>query len=184
MRLIPINLGPWFNNVGTTTDEYRLRGNFDGCGGSYPFDDLRHLVGRPVGLSADCNGSGSPDNVACEGQVLSLLQVAPIERVVVVGSAEGSLQEPLTIVAADGRRAQLLFGLTDFLAGGPAFGERCLAIGSHLHRFGEDVLGPRPRLWCAELAIPDFIRPDRLVLPKNPLFHLFSITLVTAIENR
>jgi hypothetical protein len=181
---IPVDLTSWFNNPGMTTDECRGAGDFDGVGGSYPFADLAHLAGQPVGLAPESDGSGAPDNIVCEGQTLSLPERTLIRGVVVLGTAEmGSYREPLTLVAEDGRRVGLMLGLSDLAAGEPAFGEQCWALTSHYHRAEGDDFAFRPRLWRADLPVVPAVRAALLVLPSNPLIHVFGLALVSATES-
>lgn len=176
---VPVDLTPWFNNPGMTTDECRSAGDFDGVGGSYPFADLAHLVGQPVGLAPTSDGSGAPDNIVCEGQTLSLPERMVVQGLIVLGTAEmGSYREPLTIVATDGSSVQLMLGLSDLAAGEPAFGEHCWALTSHYHRAEGDDFAFRPRLWRADLSVAPAIRGVQIALPSNPLFHVFGLALV------
>jgi hypothetical protein len=148
MDLITLPLEQHFNNIGVTADPFRERGDFDGGGGSYPYEDLCHLVGVPYGLSEVCDGSGRLDNVCCEGQLVSLPRMIFAQRCTVTGSACEA-----------------------------CFGEELRAIASHYHDPNGDVNGPRPRLWSATVKFEPVLPITTLYLPGNPLLHIFSITL-------
>ena len=175
MDLITLPLEQHFNNIGVTADPFRERGDFDGGGGSYPYEDLCHLVGVPYGLSEVCDGSGRLDNVCCEGQLVSLPRMIFAQRCTVTGSAEGSFEEPLRFEGDKAR--EVMFGMTDFLACEACFGEELRAIASHYHDPNGDVNGPRPRLWSATVKFEPVLPITTLYLPGNPLLHIFSITL-------
>jgi alpha-L-fucosidase 2 len=174
-----IDLEHYHNNVGITDNRHRERGDFDGFGRSFPFEDLSHLVGLPDGLAWSVDGSGRPDNIACEGQVLTLPKTTLMDGWIVLGATEGgSFLEPFVVVDAESRHLELPLGFTDWLAPNPRFGEMCRVLGSHLHERQQDLVGPRPRLWCATLTIGSARWCGELRLPVNPSLHIFTLALI------
>ncbi|WP_051942990.1 hypothetical protein [Streptacidiphilus rugosus] len=153
-----------------------LGGGFDGFGKWLPAEDFAALADQIGGLPGRW-GAGGADNVECQGQQFLVAPPAPVRAVGVVGAGTGgSLRDELTLLGPEGAREQRVpLALSDFLAGGPAFGEEIAAEADTLRIEGIDIKGPRPKLWRSRRPLPAPFIVASVRLPFNPGLHVFSL---------
>ena len=126
-------------------------------------------------------GAAGPDNIACDGQVVTLPAGARGDMLYLLGAgAPGSQGGSLTVTPADGRQVLIPFTLGDWVVGGASRNEDALALDYRLSPTGTPEQGVRPHLWIAAIPLPSGSAAARIVLPHNAFLHVFALTLGSA----
>jgi hypothetical protein len=168
------------NNVGCAMPGSATSDGLDGFGRTYPAEELRELDPLVGGWPSRW-GQDAADNVECDGQAVVLAEPLRVLSVGVLGaSTSGSFRDELSLQTRPSGAAgrSVTIGLSDFLAARPAYGETCAVACTRLRAWGQDVIGPRPRLWQLELALPAPVACSALRLPINPAIHVFGLWIV------
>ena len=139
--------------------------------GVHPFGAAR----LPFRLSA----RGGPDNITCDGQIVPAALGGGTLYLLGAG-ALGSQGGTLTFVRADGSRVPAPFTLGDWVVGGAGRNEDALALDYRLSETGGEDRVSRPHLWIAAVPLPAGGAVTRIILPRNPLLHLFALTVGSA----
>ena len=180
---IPVRLDPHRNSAafwaaGTVPEE-----GFDGFGRAFPAEELGSFAEQldlPSGW-----GHGTPDNIACEGQLLTLeLPVSALGLELVGAGSGGTVAETLRLLPAgtgDGPALDVRVELSDFLSRRPAFQDSCAATASFLYDIGGRAeYSVKPRLWRSRVEFAAPVACGRIVLPVNPDLHLVGLWLLPA----
>ncbi|MFJ8004008.1 hypothetical protein [Streptomyces fagopyri] len=171
-----VDLAPHRNNIGCASAQEPGGEGLDGFGRFLPARML-HDLAPALGLARG-RGAGTPDNVACEGQLIRLPREGAVAALHAVGAGSGgSVQETVQLRPDPGSAGTgLVIAFSDVLARHPAPGESCCAQGDFfLDSDGEAVPGAVPRLWQVTAACPGTPRCSWLQLPYNPDLHLFGL---------
>ncbi|MFC9288450.1 hypothetical protein [Streptomyces sp. NPDC057052] len=178
-----VDLAAFRNNVGCADRGVDAAGGFDGFGRTYPAEELTGL-GPALGGWPRGWGSGVPDNVACDGHVIPLGRTLTVRAVTLLGaSCGGHLDDVLQLLdEVSGARAEVPFGLPDFLARAGTRDEQCVSAATVLREHGRDIQGYGPRMWRVTAAPELPVRCGTLELPLNPGVHLFGIQVTVAAE--
>jgi hypothetical protein len=174
-----IDLGPYRNAASATFDAERDRAAVNAWGNSLPAEEM------PAGPAFELAGvtfslperPGGLDRVEALGQTITLARPLRASGIALLGFGEmgdQSLEIELCSGRAPARRLDVLAHgwLSD--EGGPA--EDCYRF-SHLHYpGGYELSSLRPALWCSKYEWGDAAPLTKVVLGRNPLFHLFALT--------
>jgi hypothetical protein len=182
-RALRLDLAPYRNNAAFLAAGVDPSDGFDGFGRAYPAEELgdtAELLGLPAGL-----GHGVPDNIACEGQVLTLEVPLLVDGIEVVGAGSGGTVSEMLLLHpdADGTppAAEARVELSDFLSRRPVFDDRCFAHSPYLYDVGgRPEHGAEPRLWASTVHFPQPVRCARITLPVNPDLHVVGLWLLPA----
>lgn len=183
-----LDLTPYFNSDGITSDEDRADGFFTANTYTYPEEDL------PASNSiVECDGvvfrfpdkgAGRDNNISLEGQRISVPEDLYDTAHFLGASEEIGLGENIQFTFSDGGREEAFLGLSGWGRGRELeYGER-VAIrcsGYHIlrpvsyHRY-TDKIGLDHGIWMQSVPIPS--RPlVEIELPDLPPMHVFSMTL-------
>ena len=168
-----VDLTPWLDNTGATSDSTRALGDFDGWGRSFPFEEITSQVLRDPGRLPGC-----ADNVSCTGQVIRLLEPVAVTACHVLGASEGgSFISPMGVRGPiDESTVDLVF--PDWMSVGSSSPPPWFRA-THAHEHELDQPAVRPALWMSSHEWPGTLLVDALVLPANPSMHVFAVSLLT-----
>ena len=177
---VPLDLSGQFNQKSSV--------DFDTQKRSYP------AMGMPVAgihsygvaqIPFRLAGQGASDNVACDGQAVSLPTRAHGDTLYLLGaSALGAQGGPLTLVRADGSHDSLPFTLGDWVVGGGRRDENALTLDARLSETGAAESVNKPHLWITSVPVPSGSPVARIILPRSPNAHVFALTLGYAPQKK
>lgn len=155
--------------------------SFDGGGRGYPPALMPaagvHAYGAAL-IPFRLAGTAGPDNVASDGQTITIPAGARGDTLYLLGAgAPGSQGGSLTLVRADGSRVAVPFTLGDWVVGGAGRDEDALALDYRLSETGGEDRVFKPHLWMVALPLPAGNAVTRIVLPHNASLHVFALTL-------
>ncbi|MDQ2798473.1 MAG: glycosyl hydrolase-related protein [Armatimonadota bacterium] len=158
--------------------------SFDSQGRGYPAALMpaagRHSYGAAQ-IPFQLAGTAGPDNIACDGQAISVPAGAHGDTLYVLGAgALGSQSGTLTLAGPGGKRVAAPFSIGDWVVGGGAHSEDALALDYRLSTTGAPEQGVKPHLWLVPVPIPAETRFNQILLPRNANLHIFALTLGTA----
>ena len=123
-------------------------------------------------------GINAPDNIACDGQTITLPAKAQGDTLYALGAgAPGSQGGTLMLVRQDGKRVPVPFQVGDWVVGGGGHNEDALALDYRLSETGTQDIASKPHLWIAAIPLPPGGPFRRVILPHNSNAHLFALTL-------
>lgn len=171
---VVVDLSPYLNNVGTSLPGTMIEGGIDGMNRTLPTEEMGPIAAmtRPiVGW-----GRGSPDNVMCDEQLITLPTPVAASGWSIVGVARGGpMRDTFTVVDHFGLRITLPVGLSDMVSRVPAFDDTEAVVFSGMRG---NASPPRPvRLWRADHAFEGTVHVRQIELPLNPDMHVFAIVL-------
>jgi hypothetical protein len=176
---LAVSLDEHLNNVGATSRRHTGSGAFNVWGNSFAAE---HLPGPgPVdvdGVSFDFPtvGTGEPDNVRCEGQ---LVEVSPdaYDWLYLLAAAERRAEDEFALHFEGGAVDFEALRISDFWASEAAFGER-VAFESPVMHYPRHV---QPRvsalLWIQRVPVTRRATLEAIRLPRNVAVHVFALTL-------
>ncbi|MFD7080718.1 hypothetical protein [Streptomyces sp. NPDC059918] len=179
-----VDLAPHRNNAAFLAAGTAPGDGFDGFGRAYPAEELG-AVAALLDMPADL-GRGVPDNIACEGQVLTLDFPVRAGGIQVVGAGSGGTVSETVRLHADaggapGTAVDARVELSDFLSRRPVFDDRCFAHSRYLYDVGaRPEHGAEPRLWASTVRFPEPVHCVRVTLPVNPDLHVMGLWLLPA----
>ena len=191
-RLAVLDLGPYFNNDGVSTDDDRTDGDFTGAGVTYPAEDLppsNALVQYDgVSFRFPDKRDGLDNNVSLEGQTLPI-EPGLYSELHVLGAAEDSLEDVIRFATEDHVLREAPFALSAWHRGwGLQYGESLsIACSGYHHSTGHVCtahLGVCYGIWMQTVQIPAGSRLVSIQLPDNPGMHLFAMTLARGPAGR
>lgn len=181
-----VDLSGHLTAVAATTDAQRSQGAFNAWGNSYPAEELwfggvRDILGVPFRLP-DKKTPESPDHLEALGQVIPIAPCPLVSTLCLLASGEMGEQELLVdLWSTDGKRTRLQTLIPGWLLDGETTELRAGCLCSHLHYPGDYELALlRPALHCRQLTLPAPADICKLRLHKNPLAHVFAMTLLRA----
>lgn len=182
---VRVDLGPHRNNAAFLAPGVAPSDGFDGFGRAYPAEELGEtalLLGMPDGL-----GHGAADNIACEGQLLTLDETVMVRGIEVVGAGSGgTVSETLLLEGGpenDAHTTPARIELSDFLSRRPVFDDTCFAHASYLYDVGgRPEPGAEPRLWRSAVRFTEPVPCARITLPVNPDLHIMGVWLLPAAD--
>jgi hypothetical protein len=186
-----LNLTPFFNNDGISSDADRRDGNFNGAGATYPEEDLpvsRSLLEcEGVVFRFPDKGNGLDNNIALEGQRIPVPQDV-YDCLYLLGASDGAnLEDAVRFIFADGGQEEAFLGLSGWgKRHSLRYGERVAVQCSGYHfpsrHVYTDRVGVDYGIWMQRTPIRA-VRPTvAIALPDNPGMHIFAMTLHRACQ--
>ena len=200
---LTIDLTPHFNNCGIACPQHRKSGDLDGlgtilCAESLP-ESRTEIACNGVGFLFPDKSDACNDNIACEGQEISLPD-GHYDALHVLGMCDWrAFEERLILYFAEGTFAPKMLGLSDAPRyRGLLFGEReaiaCRLVAlddliPHVYLLGtllpaDDYqmrqMSLDAGLWHQIVPVESCRPLAGLVLPDNPSMHIFALTLTAA----
>lgn len=179
-----VDLTSQLNNVGSSRAPLTGRGRFNVWGNSFSAEHLPEpgstVEVDGVRFRLAGVGTGEPDNVRCEGQ---LLDVPPgrYDWLYVLASAERRAEDEVALHFAGGEVDFEPLRVSDFWAAPPVFGETSAFRTPLMHYPHHVQHGVPATMWCQRVPV---VRRAPLVavrLPDNVAMHVFAATLVPAV---
>jgi len=164
----------------------RSTSSFDGQGRGYPAALMPSAGVHSYGAAQipfRLAGRTGPDNIVCDGQAVPVpgsVRGRGDMLYLLGAGAPGSQGGTLTLVRADGTRVPVSFTVGDWVVGGATRNEDALTLDYRLSETGAQEGAAKPHLWIAALPVPAGGALTRIVLPRNPLLHVFALTLGSA----
>ena len=122
-------------------------------------------------------GPAGLDNIACDGQTITLPTGIPGNTLYLLGAgALGSQGGMMTVVRADGTQTTVPFQLGDWVTGGGRT-EEGITLEYRLSETKTIERGAPPHLWVGALPLPGLSSIARIILPRNLNAHIFALTL-------
>jgi hypothetical protein len=178
-RDLAVPLDEHLNNVGATSSRNTGTGAFNVWGNSFAAEHLPPAGPVAVdGVRFDfpAAGTGKPDNVCCEGQLVSVLPGA-YDWLYVLAAAERRAEDDVALHFEDGAVDFQTLRVSDFWAAEAAFGER-LAAESPVMHYPRHVQPNVPaRLWAQRVPVTRRATLEAIRLPRNVAIHVFALTL-------
>ena len=179
-----IGVDDLLNNRAVTSVSDLARGQLNVWGNSFPAAELptpgtlAEVDGIPFAWP---NGRSDGDNVRCEGQLIDL----PPEQydwIYLLAASERRSEDTLWVYYDDGHADPLRLGVSDFLDGTAAFGERPAFRTERMHYPHHVQQGLSTTMWLARAGMPRRGRAGALRLPRLVALHVFAITLMTGTD--
>ncbi|MEO3926675.1 hypothetical protein ABGB07_22820 [Micromonosporaceae bacterium B7E4] len=181
---VPIELAAHLNNAGITPASDTGRGRFNVWRNSLPGEELP--LGRPVTAGGvrfafPAAGPGRPDNVRCEGQ---LVTVPPgrYDWCCLLAAGERRVEDEVALHFADGSVDFEPVRVSDFWAASAVFGEDEAVATSVMHYPQHVQPGVTAHIWCQRVPVTRRAELRRLRLPHNVALHVFAATLCPSRE--
>jgi hypothetical protein len=180
IRYSHVELQPYLNATAATTDAERASGSLNAWGNSFPAEELPFgatltIAGIPFQLQT---GRERFDHVEALGQTVDLPVMPPASGIALLCFGEmGSQEVDLELYAGSSLHYRIRVTGRAWLIDGAPPEDEAYYLCSHLHYVGDYQLSLlRPVLWCRRF---DWQKPatiTKIVLGRNPLFHLFAVT--------
>jgi hypothetical protein len=177
-RDLAVPLTEHLNNVGVTSPRTTATGAFNVWGNSFAAEHLPPgpVVVDRVRFELPLAGTGEPDNVRCEGQLVRV-QPGAYDWLHVLAAAERRAEDEVALHFEDGAVDFESLRLSDFWAAEAAFGER-LAFESPVMHYPRHVQPNVPaRLWSQRVPVTRRATLEAIRLPRNVAIHVFALTL-------
>jgi len=183
---LTLDLTPYFNNDGISSDAGRNDGDFNGVGETYPEEDL------PASSSLlECNGvvfrfpdkrDGTDNNIALEGQHIPIPKDVYDGLFLLGASVSGYLEDVIRFMTAGGDQEEAFLGLSAWYKGhslkyGEQVAVRCSGYHCPAHHVYTDRLGVSYGVWMQRAPIRTARPLIAIELPENPGMHIFAMTL-------
>jgi hypothetical protein len=176
---ITVDLGGHRNNEGITAPAGTARGRFNVWRNSLPAGELplgSVLTVGGLGFAFPAAGAGQPDNVRCEGQ---LVTVAPgrYDWCYLLAAGERRVEDEVALHFTDGSVDFEAIRVSDFWAAPAVFGED-EAVATTVMHYPQHVQPRVPaRIWCQRVPITRRAELRHLRFPHNVALHIFAATL-------
>ena len=178
-RDLTVPLDEHVNNVGATSRRGTGTGAFNVWGNSFAAEHLPPpgpVVVDGVRFELPAVGSGEPDNVRCEGQLVAV-PFGVYDWLYVLAAAERRAEDEVALHFEDGAVDFESLRVSDFWAAEAAFGER-LAAESPVMHYPRHVQPNVPaRLWLQRVPVTRRATLEAIRLPRNVAIHVFALTL-------
>ncbi|WP_218005032.1 hypothetical protein [Actinomadura macra] len=182
---VPVDLAPFFDNVGITPAGDLSSGAFNIWGNTFPAEELPERSPTTLGgvpFRFPDRGPGGADNLRCGGGLIPLPE-GRYDWLYLLAAAERRTEDPVHLHYADGTVDPEWLRVSDFWPETQAwFGEReairCRSL--HYPRHVQRPMGPA--LWRERIPVPREMPLAALRLPDNPAVHVFAVTLLPAGE--
>ena len=167
------------NNVGATSPRNTGSGAFNVWGNSFAAEHLPPAgPGVVDGVEFDFPvvGTGEPDNIRCEGQLVDV-PTGAYDWLYVLAAAERRAEDDVALHFDDGAVDFETLRISDFWAAEAAFGERVAAESPVMH-YPRHVQPDVPaRLWIQRVPVTRRAALAAIRLPRNVAIHVFALTL-------
>ena len=176
---LPVPLEEHLNNVGATSSRNTGSGAFNVWGNSFAAEHLPPsgpVVVDGVEFDFPAVGTGEPDNVRCEGQLVDV-PAGAYDWLYVLAAAERRAEDDVALHFEHGQVDFEALRISDFWAAEAAFGER-LAFESPVMHYPRHVQPNVPaRLWVQRVPVTRRATLEAIRLPRNVAIHVFALTL-------
>jgi hypothetical protein len=176
-----VDLASHYNNVGTSPAGATEGGRFNVWGNSFSAEHLPEpgsaVVIDGVPFIMPALGSGRPDNVRCDGQLLDVTP-ARYDWLYLLASSERRAEDEVALHFADGSVDFEPLRLSDFWAAPPIFGETKAFESSSMHYPHHVQFDVSAMMWCQRVAIVRRAPLAHIRLPHNIAMHIFAATLI------
>lgn len=178
-----LELSPYLNAIGATSDETRPTGAFNAWGNSFPAEELwfggQWTVGN-VSFALPPRTPGAPDHIEALSQVLAISPPCSATFIAFLCCGEMGPQElPLAVMDTGGRATRAVLTAPGWLVNGRATRVSDAHLCTHLHFPGDYELALlKPALWCVRISLPSGTVVSEIRLGDNPLVHIFALTLM------
>ena len=172
-------LGAHLNNVGATPAAATVSGRFNVWGNSFAAEHLPPpgpLVVDGVWFDFPAVGTGEPDNVRCEGQLVGVPPGA-YDWIYLLGAAERRAEDEVALHFVRGEVDFEALRISDFWAAEAAFGERVAFESPVMHYPRHVQAGVPALLWIQRVPVTRRARLEAIRLPRNVAIHVFALTL-------
>lgn len=180
-----LNLTPYLNSDGISSDTDRADGDFNGCGATYPAEDL-----PASNAILECEGAvfrfpdktdGRNNNMSLCGQRIRLPQ-DNYDALYLLGAAEDDLEDTVRLCSPDSAETTAFLGLSGWskchsLRYGERVAVRCSGYHFPSKHVYTDRVGVAYGIWMQVVPIPTHRRLAGIHLPDNPGMHIFAATL-------
>jgi len=174
-----LDIVPWMNRRGFTTDRDRRLGQGNAWGNSFPeeevdFDTVHRVGGVPFLLQR----KETADHIEALGQQIAFDAMLPTRSVALLCCGEmGDRDLDAVVVGADANRESLRFYTRSWLVRPADHTPAPAWVFSHLHYPGDYELALLcPALFCARCTLAEPRELIALELGINPFFHIFAVT--------
>ena len=185
-RHLMLDLAPYFNNDGISSDANRTDGDFTGHANTYPEEDLPEsnsvLECEGVVFRFPDKGNGLNNNVSLEGQRIGVPENR-YDSLFFLGASSGySVEDTIRFGYADGRYEDAFLGLSSWrLCHSLKYGERVAVKCSGYHYPSRHVYTGRIDvdygIWMQYIPIGNHSNLTHIEFPDNPDLHIFAMTL-------
>jgi hypothetical protein len=184
-----LDLTPYFNNDGISSDADRGDGDFNGTGATYPEEDLPAsgslIACGGVVFQFPDKGHGLDNNISLDGQRIPVPQNV-YDGLYLLGASDNSdLEDVIRLIFADGSQEPAYMGLSGWGKGHHLrYGERVAVQCSGYHfpskHVYTDRVGVHYGIWMQRVPIPGSRPLAAVVFPENPGMRVFAMTLCKA----
>ena len=181
-----LDLTPYFNNDGISSDVDRRDGNFNGTGATYPEEDLPAISSLlecdGVVFQFPDKGDGLDNNIALEGQRI-LVPEDVYDALYLLGASDNnSLEDVIRFIFPGGEQDEAFLGLSAWHAcHSLRYGERVAVQCSGYHFPSQHVYTDRVEvdfgIWMQRVFVPANRPLVAVEFPDNPGMHIFAMTL-------
>ena len=176
---IAVPLEGHLNNVGATPAQNTGSGAFNVWGNSFAAEHLPPpgpVVVDGVRFDFPAAGTGEPDNVRCEGQLVDV-PAGAYDWLCVLAAAERRAEDDVALHFEDGAVDFETLRVSDFWAAEAAFGERVAAESPVMHYPRHVQPNVPARLWLQRVPVTRRATLEAIRLPRNVAIHVFALTL-------
>ena len=178
-RDVAVPLDEHLNNVGATSAGDTGSGAFNVWGNSFAAEHLPPpgpVVVDGVRFELPAVGTGEPDNVRCEGQLVEV-PAGAYDWLYVLAAAERRAEDDVALHFEEGAVDFEALRISDFWAAEAAFGERVAAESPVMHYPRHVQPNVPARLWIQRVPVTRRATLEAIRLPRNVAIHVFALTL-------
>ena len=165
--------------MGATSSRNTGSGAFNVWGNSFAAEHLPPpgpVVVDGVRFDFPAAGTGEPDNVRCEGQLVDV-PAGAYDWLYVLAAAERRAEDEVALHFEDGAVDFETLRISDFWAAEAAFGERVAAESPVMHYPRHVQPNVPARLWIQRVPVTRRATLEAIRLPRNVAIHVFALTL-------
>lgn len=175
----PVPLAAHLNNVGVTSKRDTGSGAFNVWGNSFAAEhlpDAGPVVVDGVSFDYPAVGTGEPDNVRCEGQLVEVPSGA-YDWLYLLAAAERRAEDEVALHFEGGAVDFEALRVSDFWASEAAFGERVAFESPVMHYPRHVQTRVSALLWIQRVPVTRRATLEAIRLPRNVAVHVFALTL-------
>jgi hypothetical protein len=181
---LAVPLDEHLNNVGATSAGDTGDGAFNVWGNSFAAEHMPPpgpVAVDGVRFDFPAVGTGEPDNVRCEGQLVEV-PAGAYDWLYALAAAERRAEDEVALHFEDGAVDFEALRVSDFWAAEAAFGERVAAESPVMHYPRHVQPNVPARLWLQRVPVTRRATLEAIRLPRNVAIHVFALTLRTRPE--
>jgi hypothetical protein len=174
-----VNLGPHRNNIAISLGTRTAHGQFNVWGNSFAAEWLNRksdVVVDGVPFDLPPGGTGAPDNVRCQGQVIEVPQ-GYYDWLYLLAASERRAEDEVALHFAEGAVDFEPLRVSDFWAAPPVFGETKAFESPVMHYPHHVQPGVPAMMWCQRVPVTRRAVLRAVRLPRNLAIHIFAATL-------